>query len=186
MVTKLDKFKAGHAEIQGETIAKFELFEQGFNPYSRYLDVDKVDLILRKRKETTITYREVQVKYGRLWHVGKRWEQVLFDVTSWKFFKPDEFKDSNHSLFVVYVLALPPPEGYQGDLFIFPARKFHELINHAPSVNSKKGIRKEVFLSRALGDGKWYWRTKMRFTKEEFKRSVIPIEEYRRNFSLLE
>ena len=43
--------KAGHYEIQGETIAKFEFFENGYNPYSRYLDVDKVDIVLRKKTD---------------------------------------------------------------------------------------------------------------------------------------
>lgn len=56
------KLKAGHYEIQGETIAKFELFEQKWNPYSRYLDVDKIDLILRKRLKNKTVYREIQVK----------------------------------------------------------------------------------------------------------------------------
>ena len=43
--------RAGHYEILGETYAKFEFFEKGWNPYSRFLDVDKVDLILRRRIE---------------------------------------------------------------------------------------------------------------------------------------
>jgi hypothetical protein len=43
------KQKAGHQEILGETLAKFEFFENGWHPYSRFLDVDKVDLILRRR-----------------------------------------------------------------------------------------------------------------------------------------
>lgn len=41
--------KAGHYEILGETYAKFEFFENGWNSYSRFLDVDKVDLILRRK-----------------------------------------------------------------------------------------------------------------------------------------
>jgi hypothetical protein len=40
--------KAGHYEVLGETYAKFEFFQKGWNPYSRFLDVDKVDLILRR------------------------------------------------------------------------------------------------------------------------------------------
>lgn len=40
--------RAGHYEILGETVAKFELFQKGWNPSSRFLDVDKVDLILRR------------------------------------------------------------------------------------------------------------------------------------------
>ena len=43
--------RAGHYEILGETYAKFEFFEKGWNPYSRFLDVDKVDLI-RKCEST--------------------------------------------------------------------------------------------------------------------------------------
>lgn len=62
-ISKENKARAGHQEIQGETIAKFEFFEHGFNPYSRYLDVDKVDLILRKRSGNSVKYKEVQVKY---------------------------------------------------------------------------------------------------------------------------
>jgi hypothetical protein len=40
--------RAGHYEILGETYAKFEFFQHGWNPYSRFLDVDKVDVILRR------------------------------------------------------------------------------------------------------------------------------------------
>lgn len=186
MATKHERLKAGHAEIQGETIAKFELFEQGFNPYSRYLDIDKVDLVLRKRTGDSVTYREVQVKYGRLYPVGQKWEQSLFDVTSWRFFKPDDFKKSPKHLFIVYVLALPPPDAYKGDLFIFPVKIFDELINSAIKVNSKKGPRRQVLLSRTLHGGKWYMRTKKKFISHEFAESTISVQEYRRNFSLLE
>ncbi|MBI4394756.1 MAG: hypothetical protein HY583_01020 [Candidatus Omnitrophica bacterium] len=185
MLTKIDKLRAGHAEIQGETIAKFELFEQGFNPYSRYLDVDKVDLILRKREGTKIYYREVQVKFGRLYRVGYKWEQELFDVTSWKFFKPDDFKDAGLNLFVAYVLSLPVPDLYKGDIFIFPAREFHNLINRSVHVNSKKGPQREVLFSRSLHDGKWYLRLKKRFTKSEFNVATVSVQQYWRNFNIL-
>src|SRR5216683_7430363 len=30
--------RAGHYEVLGETYAKFEFFEKGWNPYSRFLD----------------------------------------------------------------------------------------------------------------------------------------------------
>ena len=72
---KADKSKAGHYEIHGETIAKFEFFDNGFNPYSRYLDIDKVDLILRKIQGNQIKYIEVQVKFGRLYQCGQKWEK---------------------------------------------------------------------------------------------------------------
>lgn len=57
--------KAGHYEIPGETYAKFEFFEREWNPYSRFLDVDKIDLILRKVISQRRVYREAQVKYGK-------------------------------------------------------------------------------------------------------------------------
>lgn len=90
-MNKRIKQKAGYYEIQGETIAKFELFENGWNPYSRYLDVDKVNLLLRKRgSKGTIEYREIQVKLGTLFTCGK-WEQKIFDVTTWRFFRIKEY-----------------------------------------------------------------------------------------------
>jgi hypothetical protein len=45
-----DRRRAGHQEILGETLAKFEFFQHGWHPYSRFLDVDKIDLILRRRR----------------------------------------------------------------------------------------------------------------------------------------
>src|SRR3989339_1274818 len=122
-VDKASKFQAGHYEIQGETIAKFEFFDNGFNPYSRYLDVDKVDLLLRKRDNQKIQYIEVQVKYGRLYQCGPKWQKDKFDFTSWKFFKLDEFHNLHNNLFVAYVFSYPT--GYKGDIFIFPAKEFH-------------------------------------------------------------
>lgn len=47
--------QAGHYEVLGETYAAFELFEHGWNPYSRFLDVDKVDFILRKASSAAIS-----------------------------------------------------------------------------------------------------------------------------------
>src|SRR5262245_54072774 len=92
MATREQKFKAGHYEILGETLAQFEFFEAGWNPYQRYLDVDKVDFILRRRLDDRVVYKEVQVKYGKLYDCGQKWEKPLFDVTSWRFFRHDELK----------------------------------------------------------------------------------------------
>ncbi len=35
--------QAGHYEVLGETYAAFVLLAHGWNPYSRFLDVDTVD-----------------------------------------------------------------------------------------------------------------------------------------------
>ncbi len=40
--------KRGNEGVHGETIAKFEFAEAGWNPYSHYYDQSKVDLILRR------------------------------------------------------------------------------------------------------------------------------------------
>src|SRR5882672_9746011 len=114
--------KAGHYEILGETYAKFEFFENGWNPYSRFLDVDKVDVILRRRHRNRPIYREVQVKYGKLWPLKPSQEGGLFDSTSWRFFREDEFDAFlDHSDFYI-VLILAADAGYAGDIFIFPIR----------------------------------------------------------------
>lgn len=172
-------FKAGHYEIQGETIAKFEFFDNGFNPYSRYLDVDKVDLLLRKREVQSIRYIEVQVKYGRLYPCQPKWQVDKFDFTSWKFFKVDEFKNSHDNLFVAYVFAYP--EGYKGDIFIFLAKEFHRLINSAIPCNTKKGKQVKVYIAHSIKDSRWYLWRKWNFgtINEE---TTIDVTKYRRNF----
>lgn len=128
--------RAGHYEVLGETYAKFEFFQDGWNPYSRFLDVDKVDLILRKATATGPLYREVQVKFGKLYEVGSLWERRLFDLTSWRFFKEGEFDGLYANLYVAYVLS--PDDGYHGDLFIFPVREFADLLLKAPLVEGKR------------------------------------------------
>jgi hypothetical protein len=56
--TAAERRKAGHQEILGETLAKFEFFQHGWHPYSRFLDVDKIDLILRRRLDSQVQYRK--------------------------------------------------------------------------------------------------------------------------------
>jgi hypothetical protein len=51
--------------VLGETYAKFEFFEKGWNPYTRFLDLDKVDLILRRRTTTGRLYREISGQVQR-------------------------------------------------------------------------------------------------------------------------
>ncbi len=178
---KTKKQKAGHYEVHGETIAKFELFDQGFNPYSRYLDVDKVDLILRKRVDKDIRYVEIQVKYGRLYKCEPKWERAFFDYTSWRFFKPDEFADSHENLYVAYVLVHPPPIGYKDDIFIFPAIEFHRLINQAVATKTKKGMRAKMYIARSRDGNRWYVWRRMGF-QELNSETVVDVTHYRRSF----
>ena len=171
----------GHQEVQGETIAKFEFFDNGFNPYSRYLDVDKVDLVLRRKENSQVHYREVQVKFGRLYKLKVKWENALFDVTSWRFFKTDEFREHRPDLFIAYVLS-NPDEGYKGDIFIFPSQVFHNLIRAAIPVGA--GHKRKMYLSRSKADGKWYLRIAKKFDALSLE-SVHSVQEYRRNFKVL-
>lgn len=176
--------KAGHYEILGETYAKFEFFENGWNPYSRFLDVDKVDLILRRNINGKTTYREIQVKYGKLHDVEPKWEAALFDVTSWRFFREDEFKEfiERTDFFIAYVLA--HDIGYRGDIFIFPIKDFVSMLKQAIPVASNAGQRK-VYLSRLKSDQtKWVLRKKSKFV-EISDDVTLDVSKYRRDFAIL-
>lgn len=174
--------KAGHYEILGETYAKFEFFENGWNPYSRFLDVDKVDFILRRRTTSgQRIYREVQVKFGKLYPVGPAWEREHFDFTSWRFFKEDEFASqiNQSDFFIAYILARDI--GYNRDIFIFPVRDFAKVIRCGiPS----KGQRK-VYISRLKGDSeRWVLRKAARFSQIT-EETCLDVTAYRRNFRAL-
>jgi hypothetical protein len=174
---------AGHYEILGETYAKFEFFENGWNPYSRFLDVDKVDLILRRKNSAgQRIYREIQVKFGKLYEVGPAWERELFDYTSWRFFKEDEFAGQvdRKDFFIAYILARDI--GYNRDIFIFPVRDFVEKVVRCAIPS--KGQRK-VYISR-LKDSPEHWvvRRMNRFTAIT-QDACVDVSKYRRNFSAL-
>ncbi len=177
---------AGHYEVLGETYAKFEFFERGWNPYSRFLDADKVDLVLRRRGASKRDYREVQVKYGRLWTIGpengQKWERPLFDRTSWRFFHDAEFAPdgADAGLLIAYVLA--GDEGYRGDIFIFPVREFMNIVRSAIPVS---GGRRKMYISRVVGTERWVVRRQNRFA-ELTDSTVLDVSEFRRNFTALE
>jgi len=184
-----DRRKAGHCEILGETYAKFEFFENGWNPYSRFLDVDKVDLILRRNDSGRVVYREVQVKYGKLFECKPKWERMLFDFTTWRFFDEDDFADhvGRKDFFVAYVVAPDAgPNGqiqYQGDIFIFPVGAFVESIRCAPS--TARGKRR-VCISRLRNDpGRWFLRRTYRRFDAVTGETCLEVSQYRRNFGVL-
>jgi hypothetical protein len=173
---------AGHYEILGETYAKFEFFESGWNPYARFLDADKVDFILRRRQGNRIIYREIQVKYGKLFRCTLKWELPLFDITSWRFFKEHEFDPflDHPSFFVTYILA--EDIGYRGDIFIFPVRDFARLLREAiPSGDNKR----TVYISRLKDEPeRWVLRRLRKFSAVDDS-STVDVSQYRRNFSVL-
>jgi hypothetical protein len=119
---------------------------------------------------------------GSKWNVrGSRWERALFDYTSWRFFREDEFEGYlDHSDFFI-ALILAADIGYQRDIFIFPVRDFVRLVRLAiPS----KGQRK-VYISRSLHDPtKWYLRRITKITALT-PDAVTDVSSYRRNFAVL-
>jgi hypothetical protein len=155
---------------------------RSLNSYSRFLDVDKVDLILRRRGKAGVDYREVQVKYGKLYRCGIKWEQSLFDVTSWRFFKAEEFSEfrNRRDFFLAYVLA--EDIGYRGDIFVFPIEHFCDLLQVAiPSKNQRK-----VYFSRLKDNpNKWIMRTKPGAISELNASNCLDVSKYRRNFGAL-
>jgi hypothetical protein len=173
--------RAGHYEILGETFAKFEFFQNGWNPYSRFLDVDKVDLVLRRNRDGAPEYREVQVKFGKLYRVGPKWERRLFDVTSWRFFRKDDFRRALPSLFIAYVLS--EDEEYRGDIFIFPVAEFVKIIKAAPIVG---GGKHRLYISRTLEEPqRWVLRTRSKFDSVS-QETCLDVSAYRRAFALLD
>jgi len=183
---KEQKRKAGHQEILGETLAKFEFFKNGWHPYTRFLDVDKVDLVLRRRREDRVEYRDVQVKYGKLYTIGQsKWEKTLFDTTSWRFFSVKDLEDlqNRSNLYLAYVLSRMD-DRYQGDIFVFPIREFVASVKH--SVKSGDD-RYKLYMSKGLCDeNRWYVRRQGRKFEQLDEVTVFDISKHYRNFACLE
>jgi hypothetical protein len=180
---KEKKQKAGHQEILGETLAKFEFFENGWHPYSRFLDVDKVDLLLRRRLPDGIIYREVQVKFGKLYECDYAWEKPLFSYTSWRFFTDKNLDDmtKQKGLFLAYVLSLD--KGFKGDMFIFPIDDFAKIVRMSDKLGNGKY---RVYISRKLGnEHQWFVRRKPKFNVISDE-TTVDVSPYYRNFQSLE
>jgi hypothetical protein len=181
--TKEMKQKAGHQEILGETLAKFEFFENGWHPYSRFLDVDKVDLLLRRRLADGPIYREVQVKFGKLYECERAWEKQLFSCSSWRFFSEKNLDDMTKqgNLFLAYVLS--PDRGFKGDMLIFPINDFARIVRMSYRVGNGNY---NVYISRRLGDElHWFVRRQPKFDVINDD-TTVDVTPYYRNFSCLE
>jgi hypothetical protein len=181
--TKEKKQKAGHYEILGETLAKFEFFQHGWHPYSRFLDVDKVDLILRRRNDKSVEYREVQVKFGKLYTCTRQWEIPLFSHSSWRFFTEKNLNDltDRKGLHLAYVLS--PDDGFKGDMFIFPIDDFAEIVRRSDRLGNGNY---RVYISKThASNPKWYVRRLPKFDSFDSK-NVIDVTGYYRNFTCLD
>jgi hypothetical protein len=182
--TRRMKQKAGHQEILGETIAKFEFFSHGWNPYSRFLDVDKVDLILRRRRDTKTIYREIQIKFGKLHTCASPWERKLFSHSSWAFFSETDLAGltEHGELFVAYVLSLD--DGFKGDMFIFSAQKFARVVRAAPR-SGENSYRVLVSCTNSTEKVGWYLRRTQRKFEALTDTTVLNVTTNYRNFDCL-
>jgi len=177
---------SGHLEIIGETAAKLLLFQQGWNPYSRFLDVDKVDLILRRNRNNAPEYREIQVKYRRLYAADKlsRWDSRLFSAVAWYTPDNDEFASHRPGLFVMFIFGYPDRR-IEKDVLILPSRALHEIIQRSPR-HKKTGEKRSLYISKSRADGRWYVRlTRTKFTQIDAT-TCIDVTPYCGNFAILD
>jgi len=179
------KQQPGHLEIIGETAAKLRLFQQGWNPYSRFLDVDKVDLILRRSTGNNPEYREIQVKYRKLFQ-GQNPAEVesqLFTGTAWYTSGPDEFAHHRPGFFIMFIFGYHNRQ-LEEDSLIFPSRDLHEIIQLAPN-HDKAGKKRSLYISKVGNGNRWFVRrTRKKFTAITSE-NCVDVTKYCNNFDLL-
>ena len=175
--------KPGHLEVIGETAAKLLLFQKGWNPYSRFLDVDKVDLILRRSQKNKTEYREIQIKYRRLFENNRdRWDGRLFSATAWYNADKDEFKAHRPGFFILFVFGYPDRR-LEKDVLIFPSKEFHEIIQKSPPI--KEGDKRVVYISKAKNNHGWYtWLSRKKFSAIS-PQTCQDVSRFLNNFDLL-
>lgn len=178
--------KPGHLEIIGETAAKLLLFQKGWNPYSRFLDVDKVDLILRRTRKNKTEYREIQVKYRRLFEHGPestQWDGKLFSAIAWYNTDVDEFAAHRPGFFIMFVFGYPDKR-IEKDVLLFPSEDFHEIIKKSPPI--KDGSKRVLYISKAKNGQGWYiWLNRRKFTQID-SRTCQDVSKYLNNFESLD
>lgn len=151
-----DVMKSGHKEVIGETIAKLKLFYEGFNVYSRFLDVDAVDFIIRVRKNKKLSYREIQMKYSK--HYLKR-NYYWFGISKSSF----EHRENHFFMFIC---------GDIKNIFVIPSKK---MSNYLKKFNHDDKKWHVVIRERK---NMWYFATKE-------KNKDINITEFMNNFKSL-
>jgi hypothetical protein len=178
--------RSGHLEIIGETAAKLLLFQQGWNPYSRFLDVDKVDLILRRNRNNAPEYREIQVKYRRVWEGSEQgpWASKFFSATAWYSAKMNEFASHRPGFFVMFVVGYPNRR-IETDVLIFPSRALHEIIQRAP-LHKKGEDTRVLYISKSLADSRWYVRLTRNKIAQIDATTCDDVTNYCNNFAILD
>ena len=149
-------FKSGHKEIIGETIAKLKLFYEGYNVYSRFLDIDAVDFIVRHRKGRIITYKEIQMKYSKYYPKNKDYWHGINKSTF-------EARDNFFFMFIC---------GDDDHIFFIPSKKISNWLKKLPNTEKRWHIHIKGL------DNIWYLAAKRGI-------SPINITKYLNQFNLL-
>ena len=156
----------GHKEVIGETIAKLVLHKEGFNPYSRFLDTESIDLIVRHDKgehKETPTYNEIQVKYSKKYMDPK--ENYWFRINQ-RTFKPRYY---------FYFMFICEDDDR---IFIIPSLTLNDMLNK---------IKLDIKKGKEFG----YWHFIVRKKEDKYflatskKEENIDITDYRNNFRRL-
>jgi hypothetical protein len=106
----------------------------------------------------------------------------MFSVTSWRPFTERALAALNErdGLFLAYVLA--PDDGFKGDMFIFPIKKFVDLVRTADRLRNGDY---RIYLSRSSSPpDRWYMRRVPRFNALT-EDTAHDVTEYYRNFACL-
>jgi hypothetical protein len=178
--------RSGHLEIIGETSAKLLLFQKGWNPYSRFLDVDKVDLILRRNRNKVIEYREIQVKYRRLFEPksSSRWEHKLFNAAAWYTADPDEFSNHRSGFFVMFIFGYPDRR-IEKDVLIFPSSDLHAIIQRAPK-HKKTSETRVLYISKSSANDSWHVRLCRNKFLEINDTTCVDVTKYLNAYAMLD
>lgn len=179
---KSEKVKPGHQEIIGETLAKLWFFENGWDPYDRFLDRFKVDFVLRTQKQPDPIYRDIQVKFRSL-HEPPKWMKPMFCSQTGIALGKDEFKDHRPQLFIVVVLRAKTKPN-QVDYFVFPSDWFRSRVEEAPFY--KADVSKIVSFAKGTEGDDWFILKQRKQFKSISPETCLSIKEYRNNASLLD
>jgi len=177
---KEKKRRPGSLGIIGETAAKLLFHEKGWNPFTHFIDEDKVDLILRRSRGNKPEYREIQVKYRRLYdNRPSRWARKLFLETIKYDVKADEFKNRRKNFFVLFVFGYPQ-QAIEKDVLLFPSKDLHQIIKKTYGTKAKV-----LYISKALDGKRWLALRKRRKFHQINHKTCQDVSRYLNNFKIL-
>lgn len=150
--------KTGHKEVIGETIAKLVLFKNGYNVYSRFLDVDAIDMIIRNTKNNKVSYNEIQIKYSKYYEKEKKY---FFSIRKPSF----EPRIKYYFMFIC---------GNEDIIFMIPSLTLNNWIDKM--IYAENYIKWQIYIQQK--EDKWYFITQSKYEN-------IDISKYLNNFEIL-